>query len=99
MGFSRPKAIDGLALDNDSRDDAQSAAVVCRHQLCNPFSVVFVLRAGARSDVSIAQPVVSLVSRAVRHASLRRDVDLQDRHPSLQPGSLHRAPHRASRIT
>ena len=98
MAFSRPKAIGGLAVDNDYRDDAQSASVVCRNQLGNPFSVVFVLRAGARSDVSVAQPVVSFVSRAVRHASLRRDVDLQDRHTSLEPGSLHRPPHRASRI-
>ena len=93
-----PQAFDGLAVDNDYRDDAQSASVVCRNQLWNPFSVVFVLRAGARSDVSVAQPVVSFVSRAVRHASLRRDVDLQDRHTSLEPGSLHRSPHHASRI-
>jgi hypothetical protein len=56
MAFSRPKAIGGLAVDNDYRDDAQSASVVCRNQLWNPFSVVFVLRAGARSDVSVAQP-------------------------------------------
>src|SRR5882757_96796 len=35
---------------------------------------------------------------AVRHASLPRDVDLQDRHTSLEPGSLHRSPHHASRI-
>ena len=62
-----PQAFDGLALDNDYRDDAQSASVVYRNQLWNPFSVVFVLRAGARSDVSVAQPVVSFVSRAVRH--------------------------------
>lgn len=98
MAFSRPKAIGGLAVDHDYRDDAQSASVVYRNQLWNPFSVVFVLRAGARSDVSVAQPVVSFVSRAVRHASLRRDVDLQDRHPSLKPGSLHRPPYHASRI-
>jgi len=52
MAFSRPKAIGGLAVDNDHRDDAQSASVVCRNQLGNPFSVVFVLRAGARSDFS-----------------------------------------------
>ena len=86
MAFSRPQAIGALAVDHDYRDDAQSASVVCRNQLWNPFSVVFVLRAGARSDVSVAQPVVSFVSRAVRHASLRRDVDLQDRHTSLEPG-------------
>jgi len=30
--------------------------------LGNPFSVVFVLRAGARLDVSVAQPMVSSVS-------------------------------------
>src|SRR6476620_10994487 len=98
MAVSLPKAIGGLAVDNDYRDDTQSASVVCRNQLWNPFSVVFVLRAGARSDVSVAQPVVSFVSRAVRHASLRRDVDLQDRHTSLEPGSLHRSPHHASHI-
>ena len=50
--FSRPQAIGGLAVDNDYRDDAQSASVACRNQLWNPFSVVFVLRAGARSDFS-----------------------------------------------
>ena len=36
MAFSRPKAIGGLAVDNDYRDDAQSASVVCRNQLWNP---------------------------------------------------------------
>ncbi len=97
MAFSRPKAI-GLVVDDDYRDDAQSASVVCRNQLWNPFSVVFGLRSGARWDVSVAPPVVSFVSRAVRHASLRRDVALQDRHTSLEPGPLHRAPHYASRI-
>jgi hypothetical protein len=65
MAFSRPKAIGGLAVDDDYRDDAQSAFVVCRNQLWNPFSVVFVLRSGARWDVSVAPPVVSFVSRAV----------------------------------
>src|SRR5258705_871563 len=76
MAFSRPQAIGALAVDHDYRDDAQSASVVCRNQLWNPFSVVFVLRAGARSDVSVARPVVSFVSRAVRHASLRRGMSI-----------------------
>ena len=58
----RYKAIGGLGVVNEYRDGAQSTSVVCRNQLWDTFSVVFVLHTGARLDVSVARPVVSFFS-------------------------------------
>jgi len=93
---SRPKANGGLGVENEYRHGAQSTSVVRRNQLWNTFSVVFVLHAGARVDVSVSRPVVSSFCSAIRHASLRRDVDLQARYYSLEPGALLRPRHRSS---
>jgi hypothetical protein len=67
---SWPKAIGRLGVDHEYRDGAQSTSVVRRNQLWNTFSVVFVLHAGARVDVSVSRPVVSSFRSAIRHASL-----------------------------
>jgi hypothetical protein len=56
------KAIGGLEVDNEYRDGTQSTFVVCRNQLWNTYSVVFVFHNGPRLDVYASRPVVSFLS-------------------------------------